>query len=138
MEIVASAQEFAELPVRHNEDKMNAELSRDLPLKVNAYTFDSPHTKCNLLVFHFVYYNTFDFISNVMRHLRLLQAHFSRAPLPCTDYITDTKSVLDQCLRIMQAVLDMCAHLGWLSTTLSIINLMQMTCQGMPILYSVI
>ncbi len=48
VEIFASAQEFAELPVRHNEDKMNAELSRDLPLKVNAYTFDSSHTKCNL------------------------------------------------------------------------------------------
>jgi len=42
--------------VSHNEEKMNAELSRDLTLKVNAYTFDSPHTKCNLLVFDFVYY----------------------------------------------------------------------------------
>ncbi len=48
VEIVALAQEFAELPVRPNEDKMNAELSRDLPLKVNAYTFESSHTKCNL------------------------------------------------------------------------------------------
>lgn len=30
------------------------------------------------------------------------QAHFSRAPLPITDYITDTKSVLDNTLRILQ------------------------------------
>ena len=73
-----------------------------------------------------------------MLYFRLLQAHFSRAPLPCTDYITDTKSVLDQSLRIMQAVLDMCAHFGWLGTTLSIINLMQMTCQGMRTPYYVI
>jgi len=84
------------------------ELSNDVPLKVNSYAFDSPHTKVNLL----------------------LQAHFSRVPLPTSDYLTDTKSVLDQCLRIMQAILDVCAYNGWLSASLSLINLMQMCCQG--------
>jgi len=42
----------------------------------------------------------------------------------------DTKSVLDQCLRIMQAILDICAYQGWLTASLSMINLMQMSCQG--------
>ena len=32
----------------------------------------------------------------------LLQAHFSRLPLPCADYYTDLKSVLDQSIRILQ------------------------------------
>lgn len=41
---------------------------------------DSPHVKANLL----------------------LQAHFSRLPLPCADYLTDLKSVLDQAIRILQ------------------------------------
>lgn len=108
IDIIASAQEFEEFPVRHNEDKLNAALSNDVPLKVNSYTFDSPHTKCNLL----------------------LQAHFSRIGLPNSDYYTDTKSVLDQCLRIMQSVLDICGENGWLNTSLLVINLMQMVCQG--------
>lgn len=47
---------------------------------VDNYTYDSPHTKAFLL----------------------LQAHFSRLPLPCVDYITDLKSVLDQAIRIIQ------------------------------------
>ena len=108
IEIVSQAKEFAELPVRHNEDKLNAQLSNDVPLKVNQYTLDSPHTKCNLL----------------------LQAHFSQIPLPISDYITDTKSVLDQCLRVMQAMLDFTAERGWCQASLAIITLMQMSCQA--------
>ena len=45
-------------------------------------------------------------------------------------FAKDTKSVLDQCLRIMQAILDICAYQGWLTASLSMINLMQMSCQG--------
>ena len=41
---------------------------------------DDPHAKANLL----------------------LQAHLSRLPLPISDYITDTKTVLDNSLRILQ------------------------------------
>lgn len=52
--------------MRHNEDKLNEVLSNDVLFKVNSYTLDSPHTKVNLL----------------------LQAHFSRLPLPISDYIT--------------------------------------------------
>lgn len=31
-----------------------------------------------------------------------MQAHFSHLPLPNSDYLTDTKSVLDQAIRVMQ------------------------------------
>ena len=31
-----------------------------------------------------------------------MQAHFSHLPLPNADYQTDTKSVLDQAIRILQ------------------------------------
>lgn len=48
--------------------------------QVDNYSYGSPHTKAFLL----------------------LQAHFSRLPLPCVDYITDLKSVLDQSIRIIQ------------------------------------
>lgn len=67
--------------MRHNEDELNRTLSASLPLTVEPpESFDSPHTKTHLL----------------------LQAHFSRAQLPIADYVTDTKSVLDQALRILQ------------------------------------
>ena len=56
----------------------------------------------------------------------LLQAHFSRLQLPCSDYFTDLKSVLDQTIRILQAMIDVCAENGWLASTLRIIQLMQM------------
>ena len=69
--------------MRHNEDGLNKDLSILLPLPVEPpESFDSPHTKTNLL----------------------LQAHFSRAELPIADYSTDTKSVLDQALRILQVL----------------------------------
>ena len=60
----------------------------------------------------------------------LLQAHFSRLQLPCSDYYTDLKSVLDQTIRVLQAMIDVSAENGWLATTLQIQSLMQMVIQG--------
>ena len=42
----------------------------------------------------------------------LLQAHFTHAPLPISDYVNDTKSVLDQSLRILNAMVDIAADEG--------------------------
>jgi activating signal cointegrator complex subunit 3 len=71
--LLSNAKEFYGLPVRHNEDILNEALTHLVPLKVPKHDLESPHVKANLL----------------------LQAHFERCPLPITDYITDTKSVLD-------------------------------------------
>ncbi|XP_071957193.1 activating signal cointegrator 1 complex subunit 3-like [Antedon mediterranea] len=106
--ILANAHEFNELPVRHNEDGINSELAKKLPLEVNQHSFDDPHTKAHLL----------------------FQAHFCRLQLPSSDYNTDTKSVLDQAIRVLQAMLDVTADNGYLVTALSIINIIQMVLQG--------
>ncbi|XP_018018509.1 activating signal cointegrator 1 complex subunit 3 [Hyalella azteca] len=106
--LLTLAYEYAELPVRHNEDNLNEQLAKQCPLPVNACTFDSPHTKTFLL----------------------LQAYMTRLPLPSVDYLTDTKSVLDQSLRILQAMLDMAASAGWLATALLTQLLMQMITQA--------
>ncbi|XP_072535818.1 activating signal cointegrator 1 complex subunit 3 [Salminus brasiliensis] len=108
LSILTDAEEYAELPVRHNEDQLNSELAQRLPLQVNPHSYDSAHTKTNLL----------------------LQAHFSRAHLPCSDYGTDTKTVLDNAIRICQALLDVAANEGWLVSALSICNLVQMIVQA--------
>ncbi len=73
----------------------------------DPYSMDSPHTKAHLL----------------------LQSHLSRAQLPMADYHTDTKSVLDQAIRILQAMVDIAADAGWLATTLRVQNLLQMIVQ---------
>uniref|UniRef100_A0A667ZNW1 Activating signal cointegrator 1 complex subunit 3 n=1 Tax=Myripristis murdjan TaxID=586833 RepID=A0A667ZNW1_9TELE len=108
LSVLTDAEEYAELPVRHNEDQLNSQLAQQLPLQVNPHSYDSAHTKTHLL----------------------LQAHFSHVQLPCSDYTTDTKTVLDNAIRICQAMLDVAASEGWLVTALSICNLVQMIVQG--------
>ena len=49
----------------------------------------------------------------------------SRLPAPISDYVTDTKSVLDQSLRILQAITDVAADAGWLDTALAAMLLVQ-------------
>lgn len=103
---MCSATEFDELPVRHNEDLVNAELARNLPLNVesmgNLPMWD-PHMKAFLL----------------------LQAYMSRIDLPISDYVGDQTSVLDQGIRIIQASIDTMAELGYLSACRMLITLLQ-------------
>ncbi|KAH6671894.1 Sec63 Brl domain-containing protein [Halenospora varia] len=103
---MSSATEYDELPVRHNEDLINAELSKNLPIPASA--FDNlpmwdPHVKAFLL----------------------LQAHMSRIDLPITDYVGDQTSVLDQAIRIIQASIDVLTELGYLSSCMQMITLLQ-------------
>lgn len=103
---MSSATEYDELPVRHNEDLINAELSKNLPLPASA--FDNlpmwdPHVKAFLL----------------------LQSHMSRIDLPITDYVGDQTSVLDQAIRIIQASIDVLTELGYLSSCMQMITLLQ-------------
>ena len=120
---LCDASEFSELPVRHNEDIMNRDLEQQLPVKVmevfdvegfggssRSYTFESPHNKAFLL----------------------LQAHLQRLkPLPCSDYVTDTNSVMDQSVRILQAMIDVAADSGFLGTTIGITTVLQCIKQGL-------
>ncbi|KAL8953945.1 MAG: hypothetical protein Q9222_000232 [Ikaeria aurantiellina] len=102
---MCGATEFDELPVRHNEDLINAELSKNLPIQADKLGLPmwDPHVKAFLL----------------------LQAHFSRVELPISDYVGDQNSVLDQSIRIIQASIDVMAELGYLSSCTMMITLMQ-------------
>ena len=72
--LVSECEEFAEVPVRHSEDGVNESWASALNWRSSTLAANSPHLKVFLL----------------------LQAWMQRAPLPVTDYVTDTKSVLDQ------------------------------------------
>ncbi|KAJ1749940.1 activating signal cointegrator 1 complex subunit 3 [Coemansia sp. RSA 1821] len=105
LHLLSEAAEWAELPVRHNEDLLNRELERQVPYPLGRGRVDylSPHAKANLL----------------------LQKHLVRGELPCSDYITDTRTVLDSSIRILQAMTDVAAFLGDLNSSLAIMELMQ-------------
>ncbi|KAF2097208.1 Sec63-domain-containing protein [Rhizodiscina lignyota] len=102
---MSCATEYDELPVRHNEDLINAELSANLPLKAEGFGLPmwDPHVKAFLL----------------------LQAHFSRIDLPISDYVGDQTSVLDQAVRIIQASIDVLTELDLGSSCKMMIRLLQ-------------
>ncbi|CCW61896.1 unnamed protein product [Phytomonas sp. EM1] len=109
LRILCDAEEFNELPVRHNEDKLNMELASGLPFPVSDEEADSPNLKAFLL----------------------FQAHFERAELPVTDYVTDQKSATDNAVRVIQAMVDVAANNGHLYASLRCMTLMQCIVQGM-------
>ncbi|KAF4126820.1 antiviral helicase SLH1 [Geosmithia morbida] len=102
---MSRATEYDELPVRHNEDLINETLSASLPLPAHSFGLPmwDPHVKAFLL----------------------LQAHMSRIELPITDYVGDQTSVLDQAIRIVQASIDVLTEMGYLSSCLRMISLLQ-------------
>ncbi|KAJ1951926.1 activating signal cointegrator 1 complex subunit 3, partial [Linderina pennispora] len=105
LHLMSEAAEWAELPVRHNEDLLNRELEREVPFKLARGTVDylSPHAKANLLV----------------------QKHLVRGTLPSSDYMTDTRTVLDSSIRILQAMVDVAAYLGKVDEALATMQVMQ-------------
>ena len=48
--LLCSVAEYDEMPVRHNEDKLNTTLAEAVRFRVDARTADDPHTKTNLLL----------------------------------------------------------------------------------------
>ena len=103
---MCSASEFDDLPVRHNEDLINAELAKNLPLdcaSMGSMPMWDPHVKAFLL----------------------LQAYMSRIDLPISDYVGDQNSVLDQSIRIIQASIDVLTELGFFSSCKTMITLLQ-------------
>lgn len=87
---------------------MCSELDKQCPLDIGSRQYECSHTKTIIL----------------------LQAHFSHLKMPCSDYITDLKSVLDQSIRILQAMIDISAEGGYLVLCLRLVQLMQMVIQA--------
>lgn len=108
LEILSHCEEYDEVPVRHNEENLNAALAQLCPYPVDKTKFECPKVKT----------------------LLLFQAYFSGAPLPIRDYITDTKLVLDSAVRFLQAMIDLTAERGHLDTLLNLMHICQMLTQG--------
>jgi hypothetical protein len=50
LHVLCGVAEYDELPVRHNEDKINTTLAGDVRWPTDTRSADDPHTKANLLL----------------------------------------------------------------------------------------
>lgn len=109
---LASAAEFDELPVRHNEEHSNAALAASVAAAAgwptNTGALEDPHTKAHLL----------------------LQAHLLRLPMPVSDYTTDLKGVLDNAMRIILAAVDIALQTGRLVAATAAMHVAQAIAQA--------
>ena len=108
LDVVSSATEYSDIPIRHHEDRILSKISENLPRKAPNPNYNSPFFKASLL----------------------LQAHFSRFQLP-PDLESDQKMVLAKVLRLTQACVDFIASNGWLNPALAAMELSQMVVQAM-------
>ena len=104
---LCNAVEFSELPVRHNEDVLNASLAAKLPWSRDRMDYESANLKAYLL----------------------LQAHFYGVPLPISDYINDTKTVLDNVPRVLNALMDIAIENSKLQLIRTLLTLSQLVIQ---------
>ncbi|XP_065169439.1 U5 small nuclear ribonucleoprotein 200 kDa helicase [Atheta coriaria] len=113
LEIISSAAEYEDLPVRHHEDNLLRTLSQRLPNKLTNSSggqpkYNDPHIKTNLL----------------------LQAHLCRLQLGA-ELQGDTEIVLSKAIRLIQACVDVLSSNGWLSPAVAAMELAQMVTQAM-------
>lgn len=92
--VLCNCHEFAEVPVRHNEDVLNMQLAALLPWPVDPALLDTAHTKTLLLLQATIHGS--------------LSHRADRVRLPISDYLNDTKSVLDQFARVHAALVEVC------------------------------
>ncbi|OLL22002.1 putative helicase mug81 [Neolecta irregularis DAH-3] len=112
LSLLCRATEFDEIPVRHNEDLVNAEFSKNVRFPpdelVSLSGFGDPHVKAYLLC----------------------QSHLDQLNLPIADYQPDTITVLGSTVRLLQAMIDVTAEFHYLSTAITLIHLLQSLKQG--------
>lgn len=88
--LISRASEYDPAPLRHNENNEVEEFARNLYWPVESdMSFDDAHTKVFVL----------------------LQAFMLRLPLPVTDFLNDQNSIMDNSIRLINALIDIAAYL---------------------------
>ncbi|KAK9891555.1 hypothetical protein WA026_015516 [Henosepilachna vigintioctopunctata] len=113
LEIISSATEYEDIPLRHREENILRDLAQKLPNKLSNASggppkFNDPHVKTNLL----------------------LQAHLCRLQLGA-ELQGDTEIVLGRAIRLIQACVDVLSSNGWLTPAVAAMELAQMVTQAM-------
>ncbi|KHN26799.1 U5 small nuclear ribonucleoprotein 200 kDa helicase [Glycine soja] len=108
LEILSSASEYAQLPIRPGEEEVVRKLINHQRFSFENPKVTDPHVKANAL----------------------LQAHFSRQFVG-GNLALDQKEVLLSANRLLQAMVDVISSNGWLSLALLAMEVSQMVTQGM-------
>ncbi|KAJ0087179.1 hypothetical protein Patl1_09317 [Pistacia atlantica] len=108
LEILASASEYAQLPIRPGEEEVVRRLINHQRFSFENPRCTDPHVKANAL----------------------LQAHFSRQSVG-GNLALDQREVLLSASRLLQAMVDVISSNGWLSLALLAMEACQMLTQGM-------
>ncbi|KAE8670625.1 SNRNP200 protein [Hibiscus syriacus] len=108
LEILASASEYANLPIRPGEEEVLRRLINHQRFSFENPRFTDPHVKANAL----------------------LQAHFSRQHVG-GNLSLDQREVVLYATRLLQAMVDVISSNGWLSLALLAMEVSQMVTQGM-------
>ncbi|KAF8377969.1 hypothetical protein HHK36_031358 [Tetracentron sinense] len=108
LEILASASEYGQLPIRPGEEELIRRLINHQRFPFENPKCSDPHVKANAL----------------------LQAHFSRH-MVVGNLSADQREVLLSASRLLQAMVDVTSSNGWLSLVLLAMEVSQMVTQGM-------
>ncbi|KAK9676154.1 hypothetical protein RND81_11G058200 [Saponaria officinalis] len=108
LEILASASEYSELPVRPGEEELIRKLVHHQRFSFDNPKYTDPHVKANAL----------------------LQAHFARHPVG-GNLAADQQKVLICATKLLQALVDVISSNGWLGLALLAMEVSQMVTQGM-------
>ncbi|KAI5074534.1 hypothetical protein GOP47_0010495 [Adiantum capillus-veneris] len=108
LEILASASEYSQLPVRPGEEETIRKMINHQRFGIDKPKCTDPHAKANVL----------------------LQAHFSRHVV--TNVLAlDQREVLLDASRLLQAMVDVISSNGWLNPALAAMEMSQMVTQGL-------
>lgn len=107
LEILASASEYEQLPIRPGEEELIRRLINHQRFSFENPKYTDPNVKANAL----------------------LQAHFSRQTIG-GNLASDQQEVLINATRLLQAIVDVISSNGWLSLALLAMEVSQMVTQG--------
>lgn len=111
LQLISKASEYDPEPVRHNEGELIEEFSKHVFWQIDPSqieTYEDGHLKVYLL----------------------LQGFMMRLPLPITDFINDQNSVMDNSIRLINALADIAGYYSLSSQLLLIIQTMPYLIQG--------
>jgi len=124
--LCSHAFEYSELPVRHNEEHLNLELAELIDESLRRKDGKT------MSLLKFLEVRKSDYQSPHIKTFLLLLAHIHSIKLPISDYINDTKSVLDQFNRVLNAMIDISGEDGLLAIVSLLAQVSQYVTQKLP------
>jgi len=107
VDILSASSEYDIIGIRHGEEAILRKLAAHLPLAIEKPSYTNAPTKVNIL----------------------LQSHFSRRGLTA-DLQTDQHLIIENSIRLLQAMVDVISSSSWLSPALAAMELCQMITQA--------